>query len=426
MLFSEISEEIPFNSKMYSDTFNTEKKLKKCENNIQPQENQFFNDLSTNCFEAVLNKTSDEDESNLVDVKNDSNVEDNIDIHEENIKVDFTNRDARGIELQQVAEVDIATVSKEIEAVVTSTNISNDTNYLNKECSENSVADNNCVQPGKTDEREKQFHCRICSKNYKSKALLQKHGKIHSQTKQFHCKICFKSFRNNNQLVGHERVHTGERPFVCKICPHSFKQLSHLKTHQQVHSGEKPFVCKICSKAFADKFYLRDHERIHTEKRFSCQYCPKTFHLSKSFKKHLKIHLEKKLYFCEICTKLFFSMNGFKKHQKTIHKDEKLFSMDPSTNQCKPILVENLDEKYFNIYEEVIEDDLNIHEKDVKDDSNVQEVIKDDLKIHEENEYKSKDVGDEKVTLDVKSNYSRESNLKLVTEDIEIKPAFFK
>ncbi|XP_074031064.1 uncharacterized protein isoform X2 [Leptinotarsa decemlineata] len=425
MAFSEISEGIPFNSKMYSDTFNTGKKLKTCENNIHTQENQFFKDLSTNHFEAVLNKTSDEDEYNFVDVKNDLNVEDDFDIHEENIKVDFTSRDARdeditldikpspvtirGIELQQVVEVDIATVPKEIEAVVTTTNISNDANYLKKERSENLVAENNCVQLEKTDEVIKQFRCRKCSKNFKSKELVQKHEKIHSEIKPFHCKICSKSFRTNSQLVIHKRVHTEERPFVCKICSHSFKLMRNLRRHKWIHSAEKPFVCKFCSKSFADKSYLKDHERIHTEKRFSCQFCSKIFHLWKTFKVHVKTHLEKgkHSYCCEICNKSFFSKESLKSHQKHFHRSKKLFSTDLSTNQYKPISIENSDEKYSSIHEVVIEDDLNIHEKDVKDDLNVQEVIKDDLKIHEENikvEFISKDAGDESVTLDVKSS----------------------
>ncbi|XP_074031066.1 uncharacterized protein isoform X3 [Leptinotarsa decemlineata] len=390
---------------------------------LQSEEKHFRSkDLSTNHSETVMIVSSIENELNT----NGNDVKDDLTICKDDIKVEFFDRDSGdenliqdvinphlelipGIELQQVVEVDIATVPKEIEAVVTTTNISNDANYLKKERSENLVAENNCVQLEKTDEVIKQFRCRKCSKNFKSKELVQKHEKIHSEIKPFHCKICSKSFRTNSQLVIHKRVHTEERPFVCKICSHSFKLMRNLRRHKWIHSAEKPFVCKFCSKSFADKSYLKDHERIHTEKRFSCQFCSKIFHLWKTFKVHVKTHLEKgkHSYCCEICNKSFFSKESLKSHQKHFHRSKKLFSTDLSTNQYKPISIENSDEKYSSIHEVVIEDDLNIHEKDVKDDLNVQEVIKDDLKIHEENikvEFISKDAGDESVTLDVKSS----------------------
>eukprot|EP01083_Nonionella_stella_P110640 323918_1 len=54
-----------------------------------------------------------------------------------------------------------------------------------------------------------------------------------------------------------ERDHEKRRDFECKLCSKAFYRKALLEKHQRVHDGLRPFVCTHCKTGFSQKTSLR-------------------------------------------------------------------------------------------------------------------------------------------------------------------------
>ncbi|ALC41124.1 Kr [Drosophila busckii] len=130
----------------------------------------------------------------------------------------------------------------------------------------------------KDSSRDKSFTCKICSRSFGYKHVLQNHERTHTGEKPFECPECHKRFTRDHHLKTHMRLHTGEKPYHCSHCDRQFVQVANLRRHLRVHTGERPYTCEICDGKFSDSNQLKSHMLVHNgEKPFECERCHMKF-----------------------------------------------------------------------------------------------------------------------------------------------------
>ncbi|XP_041973400.1 protein krueppel-like [Aricia agestis] len=118
--------------------------------------------------------------------------------------------------------------------------------------------------PGAADPpRDKLFTCKVCSRSFGYKHVLQNHERTHTGEKPFECGECHKRFTRDHHLKTHLRLHTGEKPYSCPHCPRHFVQVANLRRHLRVHTGERPYACARCPARFSDSNQLKAHALVH-------------------------------------------------------------------------------------------------------------------------------------------------------------------
>lgn len=126
--------------------------------------------------------------------------------------------------------------------------------------------------------KDKVFTCKICSRSFGYKHVLQNHERTHTGEKPFECPECHKRFTRDHHLKTHMRLHTGEKPYHCSHCDRQFVQVANLRRHLRVHTGERPYSCELCDARFSDSNQLKAHMLIHNgEKPFGCDRCTARF-----------------------------------------------------------------------------------------------------------------------------------------------------
>uniref|UniRef100_A0A182R6Y9 C2H2-type domain-containing protein n=1 Tax=Anopheles funestus TaxID=62324 RepID=A0A182R6Y9_ANOFN len=126
--------------------------------------------------------------------------------------------------------------------------------------------------------RDKVFTCKICSRSFGYKHVLQNHERTHTGEKPFECPECHKRFTRDHHLKTHMRLHTGEKPYSCTHCDRQFVQVANLRRHLRVHTGEKPYECEMCDQKFSDSNQLKAHMLSHSgQKPFHCDRCNSSY-----------------------------------------------------------------------------------------------------------------------------------------------------
>lgn len=172
-----------------------------------------------------------------------------------------------------------------------------------------------------------------------------------TRDKNFTCKICSRSFGYKHVLQNHERTHTGEKPFACPECNKRFTRDHHLKTHMRLHTGEKPYHCNHCDRKFVQVANLRRHLRVHTgEKPYTCDLCQTKFSDSNQLKAHMLIHNNAKPFQCHSCNARFRRNHHLRNHKCNINS--------PPTPAMSPTM--SIDNKSASSRSEVSEHSLDV------------------------------------------------------------------
>ncbi|CAC5396143.1 KRAB [Mytilus coruscus] len=209
------------------------------------------------------------------------------------------------------------------------------------------------------------IECEICSKDFSSFSNLRSHMTVHRgksrKSKKFKCEICGRTFEKRYLLVNHEKSHIGDvvrddkqLKFKCGVCGKQEPDKRGFENHLRVHTGERPFQCDVCDLSFKQKSHLRRHSRVHTgeflhEGSFiQCEICSRHFGQNHQLIRHMKCHYPpaKKEYKCDLCPKeKILPIMTIKTD------DESFFIQDP---------------EYYEITEEVMEDEINVTEECVR------------------------------------------------------------
>lgn len=172
------------------------------------------------------------------------------------------------------------------------------------------------------------FKCTVegCNESFTRKDHLTRHILKHSEDKNkpFHCSVCSKGVSTLQQLKRHEKTHF--KSFECPFenCSMSFHKHQTLKAHiRSAHEGKvKIHRCEFCDKEFPRPGRLAGHiEKHHSQaSKLICDYpnCYKTFRVWSALQLHIKTdhpRLE-----CEICNKKCVGPTGLANHMK-IHNN---------------------------------------------------------------------------------------------------------
>ncbi|GAB0088020.1 hypothetical protein DMENIID0001_023950 [Sergentomyia squamirostris] len=158
-----------------------------------------------------------------------------------------------------------------------------------------------CGEEARSGEKDNNFKCDICDKQFRYKSSLKNHSVCHTGLKPFECDICFKRFTRKGEIIVHKRLHYDLRPYTCQDCNMSFRKSSNLIRHRVIHTGEANYQCHVCLRRFKWPTALKCHMNSHTgEKPYKCKYCPKAYTSNSGLIKHYANHpdIESELEVC--------------------------------------------------------------------------------------------------------------------------------
>lgn len=116
-----------------------------------------------------------------------------------------------------------------------------------------------------TEPKDKNYHCKICDKNFTKQFSLNRHNQMHNGDKPHKCNVCRKAFIQKTDMMRHETTHSETLSFQCSLCEKKFKTKKNLNCHLITHSTDRPFKCNYCEKDFRVKRLWRFHEGLHKD-----------------------------------------------------------------------------------------------------------------------------------------------------------------
>ena len=114
--------------------------------------------------------------------------------------------------------------------------------------------------------------CEFCSEVQASRRQYIKHRKQMHPEHLWHCKVCSRGYKSYNGCYKHEKSHEDYK-LACGVCGKGFNYNKDLELHLPVHSEELKVFCPDCGKGFASDRSLAHHSALHQNLQFSCSEC---------------------------------------------------------------------------------------------------------------------------------------------------------
>ena len=105
--------------------------------------------------------------------------------------------------------------------------------------------------------------CVICQQGFGQTKQFKSHVASHNKLTISNCNDCGKSFTGHSSLRRHMLVCGGNAnsEFHCDICSVDFKTKEYLRAHQRGKHQEPKYMCESCGKAFAWRSSLAVHKK---------------------------------------------------------------------------------------------------------------------------------------------------------------------
>ncbi|KAM3958681.1 uncharacterized protein ACR2FA_007321 [Aphomia sociella] len=135
------------------------------------------------------------------------------------------------------------------------------------------------------------------------------------------CKVCKKTVSKWSCFISHAKLHLGFK-FMCEFCGKSFISSTQLKRHcRSYHGMRRELPCKYCGFLALDNAQLLLHvRRMHTgERPYICDTCGAAYHSRKCLLQHLESHREIGTVRCTECDQLFKSRRHLARHRYSAH-----------------------------------------------------------------------------------------------------------
>ncbi len=117
---------------------------------------------------------------------------------------------------------------------------------------------------------EKNYHCKVCGKNWGSKGALNEHMMVHSNERPWQCTECGTCFKKNSALKKH-MVSASDFVALCTVRPATYKLWTYKERWfvncsalvvQASHQGLRT-KCQHCGEEFPSHYQCRRHELNH-------------------------------------------------------------------------------------------------------------------------------------------------------------------
>ena len=127
--------------------------------------------------------------------------------------------------------------------------------------------------------------CEFCSEVQSSHRQYIKHRKQMHPEQLWHCKVCSRGYKSYNGCYKHEKSHEDYK-LACGVCGKGFNFKKDLELHLPVHSEELKVFCPDCGKGFASDCSLTRHSALHQNLQFSCSECSYVNNTKEKLQRH--------------------------------------------------------------------------------------------------------------------------------------------
>ena len=136
----------------------------------------------------------------------------------------------------------------------------------------------------------KKWKCPVCGKTMKDiVSAINQHSRIHIEEAKLECNFSGCKYKTNRPYIlkQHKKINH-ETKKKCKVCSKNFPNRTVLQEHTKVHTTT---ICPVCDKKFPSKSNMTKHvASVHEEKKFTCKECNKQYCNNQTLKFHINRH----------------------------------------------------------------------------------------------------------------------------------------